>query len=105
MISTASVGQYFQNYPFNIEDNEMDQTKTMTMAAKTRVNRPTLAHSTPSETVAKVKAKLAKEILEQLIASNLIKVESVVNPKNGSITFTATLEAMVHEDETTKLAA
>ena len=71
--------------------------KTRTLAARTRVNKPTLASGMPSEIVARVRTKLAKDILEQLVASGLITIKSIVNPKNGSVTFTASLDVVEEE--------
>ena len=69
------------------------------LVARTRINKPTLSALTPNEIISKVRSKLTKELLEQLLNSKLIKIESVTNPKNGSVTFTASIEAAKQEDE------
>lgn len=65
---------------------------TTFLEAKTRVNSTTLA-SKDIETVKEiVKDKLYKQLLQQLMTSGCVKIESVKNPANQSITFHARVE-------------
>jgi hypothetical protein len=62
------------------------------LRAGTRLNKPTLAKLTPAQAMDKVKAKLLKDLFEQLVASNVIKITSTVNPTTGTTTFVAEVE-------------
>jgi hypothetical protein len=62
------------------------------LRAGTRLNKPTLAKLTPTQAMDKVKAKLLKDLFEQLVASNVIKITSTVNPTTGTTTFVAEVE-------------
>jgi hypothetical protein len=72
--------------------------KTITLAARTRVNKKTLSTRNPATIVDDVRTKLAKKLMHDLLQSSILKLESVTNPKNGSVTFTASLEAVANND-------
>ena len=78
-----------------------------TLEAKTRVNGTTFA-SKDIETIKEiVKDKLYKQLLQQLMTSGCVKIESVKNPTNQSVTFTARIELVkpkALDDETLKAA-
>lgn len=57
--------------------------------ASVKMNKRTLASMGPREVLSKVKQKVAKSLLEQLLATDAIKVTSFVNPKTGAVTFKA----------------
>lgn len=77
------------------------------LEAKTRVNAPTFA-AKDIETIKEiVKEKLYKQLLQQLMTSGCVKIESVKNPTNQSVTFAARIELVkpkAHDDETRKAA-
>ena len=83
------------------------QPVTDVLEAKTRVNGTTFA-SKDIETIKEiVKDKLYKQLLQQLMTSGCVKIESVKNPTNQSITFHARVELVkpkALDDETLKAA-
>lgn len=82
------------SYTYAIPDQAIEATKTITLAAKARVNKSTLASGNPSSIVDKVKKQLIKDLMEQLIQQSLIKVSTDVGATSGRTTFTCTLEVV-----------
>jgi len=65
----------------------------VTLTAKSRLNKATLARLGPKMAQERVKDKLVKALLWQLIDSKAVKIDSIVNAKTGSVSFTATVVA------------
>lgn len=79
---------------YYIPDEPIQVPKTVTLASHARVNKSTLASGNPSHIVDQVKKKLIKDLMEQLIQQNLIKVSTDVGATSGRTTFTCTLEVV-----------
>jgi hypothetical protein len=67
---------------------------TVTLNAKTRINRTTLSDCKLDDVMREVKHRITKQLFEQLVESGVIKITSETSKTTGAITFTATLEVV-----------
>lgn len=65
------------------------------LTAHARVHKATFADK-PEIVKERIKYSLTKQLFKELVDSGMIKITSEVNPKSGSVTFTATIAC--HDD-------